>query len=285
MIFSIVTPCFNAERYIGETIQSILVQTALQSGRVALEYIVVDGQSQDRTVEIARAMMATFAHGTVKIISEPDKGMYDALAKGLQGTTGDICAYLNAGDLYSPHAFDVIADVLQTQSLQWFTGLQIVYNEAGQIVSAHRPFRYRSRLFAAGLYDNVALNHLQQESTFWHRELHRTLDFARLAQFKYAGDYFLWHQFARQTELKIIQAHLGGFRVHRGQLSEHRQAYHDEIRAIARQPHIADRLLAFSDKVMSHLPGRLWGQANRDAIVSFDHEAQAWRDGVNRSPM
>ena len=66
--FRIVTPCLNAERLIGETMKSVIEQSALESGRVRLEYWIVDGGSTDRTVEIARSHASEAVH----VISEPE---------------------------------------------------------------------------------------------------------------------------------------------------------------------------------------------------------------------
>jgi FkbM family methyltransferase len=104
---TIVTPCFNAGKYIHETIESVLNQRAVLSGRVGLEFIICDGKSSDNTVAIAQS----FNHPAVTIVSEKDQGMYEALAKGLVRATGDICAYLNAGDVYAPAAFDAVLDI------------------------------------------------------------------------------------------------------------------------------------------------------------------------------
>ena len=275
--FTIVTPCYNAEQHIEETIHSVFAQRALHTGRAKLEYIIVDGKSSDGTVTLIEKCATDFTHGTTHILSEPDRGMYEALAKGLKLATGQVCAYLNAGDLYSPHAFDIVIDVLETHMVQWLTGLRTVHNEKGQMVSCQLPFPYRSRLFQGGLYDNITLPHLQQESTFWHSELHEFIDFNRLAEFKYAGDYYLWSCFAQHTELKIVEAHLGGFRVHAGQLSENFDAYTAELHAIGRQPDLLDRMIALSDKALSHMPRRLWQRLYSEAVLSFDHTTQRWR--------
>lgn len=277
MRFSIITPCFNAERYIGETVKSILEQTALLSGRASLEYIVVDGQSTDRTIKIVEECTAGFDHGTVQIISEPDHGMYDALAKGLKLATGDICAYLNADDMYSPYAFDVILDVLETHSIRWLTGLQVAYNKNSQIVHAHLPYLYRSRLMLCGLYNILSLNHLQQEATFWDRDLDQYIDFDALARLKLAGDYYLWHQFAQHTDLKIVEAYLGGFRIHEGRLSEDLEAYLAEMRVVANSPRLTDRALAAFDRVMERLPGRFSKPLRRGFVLIFDHPTQQWK--------
>jgi glycosyltransferase involved in cell wall biosynthesis len=76
---SIITPCRNAARFIGETVESVIGQTALFSGRAELEYIVCDGNSSDGTPDIVRS----YGNKSIKIVSEPDAGMYDALSKGL----------------------------------------------------------------------------------------------------------------------------------------------------------------------------------------------------------
>ncbi len=277
MRFSIVTPCYNAERYVAETVQSILGQTALLSGRATLEYIVVDGQSTDRTVQIVRECTAGFEHGTVQIISEPDHGMYDALAKGLKLTTGEICAYLNADDLYSPYAFDIIMDILEQHPIQWLTGLRVIYNEKSHPVHAHLPFVYRSSLITHGLYNGFVLEFIQQESTFWRRGLLQSIDFHKLAQLRLAGDYYLWHQFARQADLKIVEAYLGGFRYHKGQQSENRTAYVNELRLIADPPRLTDYALAAFDKISMRLPGRLTQRWRRNTVLKFNHDTQQWQ--------
>jgi len=276
MHFTIVTPCYNAEHYIEATIESIFSQKALHTGRATLEYIVADGYSTDGTLGIVEQYAKRFSHGTVHIFSEHDRGMYDALAKGLKRATGEVCAYLNAGDLYSPHAFDVIIDALQTHALKWFTSLQTIYNEKGQVVSCHIPFPYRSRLFQCGLYNNITLPYLQQESTFWHADLHQFVDFERLAEFKYAGDYYLWHCFSQQTELKIIETQLGGFRIHKGQLSENNAAYNAELHSIARQPGLLDKAIAFYDKVSSYMPRKLWQRSLLEKLIIYNHHTQQW---------
>lgn len=90
MKISLITVCYNSEKTIAKAIDSALSQTG-----VDLEYIVVDGASKDRTMEIVRDRVAD---RSVKVISEPDKGMYDALNKGIALATGDIIGILNADD-------------------------------------------------------------------------------------------------------------------------------------------------------------------------------------------
>lgn len=276
MKFTVITPCFNALNHVSDTVQSITMQTALQTGRATLEYIVVDGGSTDGTITLLESLLSNFAFGTVRIISEPDQGMYDALAKGIRLATGDMCSYLNIGDLYSPYAFDVILDVLETTPHPWLTGLQTVFNEQGQLVSSRLYFPYRSRLFQSGLYDNITLPYLQQESTFWDRSLNQFIDFERLRSFKYAGDYYLWYCFSQHSNLKVVESQLGGFRIHEGQLSENVAAYTAELRSIARTPHLSDRLIALSDKLIFFLTNRLRQKLYPGQLLSYNHKMGQW---------
>ncbi|MDZ7776448.1 MAG: glycosyltransferase family 2 protein [Bacteroidales bacterium] len=97
MKFSIITPCFNAENFIEDAIKSVLSQEG-----VDLEHIVVDGGSNDRTIEILKK----YTH--VKWISEKDRGQSDAMNKGFEMSTGDIIGYLNADDYYMPDIFKIV---------------------------------------------------------------------------------------------------------------------------------------------------------------------------------
>ena len=89
MLFSIITVTYNAEKVLERTIRSVLSQTYSQ-----VEYIVVDGNSSDKTKEI----IEQYADGISCRISEPDRGLYDAMNKGLRLATGDYVWFLNAGD-------------------------------------------------------------------------------------------------------------------------------------------------------------------------------------------
>src|SRR4051812_31871209 len=106
MKFTIVTACRNAAAYIEETVRSVLAQPIFTSGRCALEYLVCDGASTDGTLEA----LSRYEAPGLKVVSEPDGGFYDALAKGLQRASGDYVAYLNAGDYFHPAGLGVAAD-------------------------------------------------------------------------------------------------------------------------------------------------------------------------------
>ena len=102
--FSIITVTYNAATVIRPTLESVQAQTYTN-----YEYILVDGSSKDDTVAIAKASGIEFEH----IISERDKGIYDAMNKGIALATGDYLCFLNAGDaFYAPDTLQTIVDVI-----------------------------------------------------------------------------------------------------------------------------------------------------------------------------
>jgi glycosyltransferase involved in cell wall biosynthesis len=88
---SVITVCYNSGNTIEDTIRSVVSQDYLNK-----EYIIIDGGSEDNTLEIA----ARYKNGISTLISEKDKGMYDAINKGIALASGDIIAILNSDDFY-----------------------------------------------------------------------------------------------------------------------------------------------------------------------------------------
>lgn len=98
---SVITVCFNAELSIEATIHSVLCQNYEN-----IEYLVIDGASKDKTLRIVQKY-----HSRVKIISEPDNGLFDAMNKGLRLASGDVICFLNADDkFYDEHVIRSIVD-------------------------------------------------------------------------------------------------------------------------------------------------------------------------------
>lgn len=95
--FSVITVCFNEEKTIGKTIESVLAQSCLD-----FEYIICDGGSTDQTVRIAESYKEAFAKKNIRYLvsSERDGGIYFGMNKGIQLAQGDYLHFLNAGDRY-----------------------------------------------------------------------------------------------------------------------------------------------------------------------------------------
>lgn len=89
--FSVITVTYNAEKVLEDTIQSVISQTYHH-----VEYIIVDGASTDGTM----AIVDKYRDRISRVISEPDKGLYDAMNKGISLATGDYLCFLNAGDSF-----------------------------------------------------------------------------------------------------------------------------------------------------------------------------------------
>ena len=114
MKISIITVCYNAEKYIKDTIESVLEQDYPD-----IEYIIIDGASTDQTLNIIQ----NFNDRIDCLISEKDKGIYDAMNKGIAKATGDVIGILNADDVYENQY--VISLIMQS-----FTdGVSIVYGD------------------------------------------------------------------------------------------------------------------------------------------------------------
>lgn len=127
-VISVITVCFNAEKHIAQTIESVLRQTY-----PAIEYIIIDGASTDGTLRIIEKYKDRMA----VIVSEKDKGLYDAMNKGLQAATGDYALFLNADDVL--YAEDTLEMALQSCS-----GADVIYGEAMLIDEAGREIGLRS---------------------------------------------------------------------------------------------------------------------------------------------
>ena len=93
MKISLITACYNSAKTIKTAIDSVLSQKGVE-----IEYIVVDGGSKDGTVDLLKSYEPKF-NGWMRWISEPDKGMYDAINKGIKMATGDVVGILNADDV------------------------------------------------------------------------------------------------------------------------------------------------------------------------------------------
>ncbi len=272
MKISILTPCKNSEHYIEETIESVLNQTAIVKGIVKLEYIIIDGLSTDRTLNNIKKY-----RNKIQIISEKDNGLYDALSKGIERVTGDFIGYINAGDYYHKCAFEIIDDIYKNKKKKWITGYAIGYNKKSYLLNVRLPFRYRKKFMQCGFYDNKRLPHVQQESTFWHSSLNSAINLKKLKTFKLAGDYYLWNQFSRIEELTIVQAYLGGFKRHGGQLSENLLSYNREYKSIiAQESNIIDLGLMTFDKIIWEMPNLIKKIFNKSHLIKYNMNKNQW---------
>ncbi len=196
---SIVTPSFNMAGYIEDTILSVIGQQYPN-----LEYIIIDGGSTDGTVEIIKKYEKWITYW----VSEPDKGMYEAIQKGFSRTTGEIMAYINSDDKYHPNAFFSVAAIFSSmEDVEWILGRATFYNDEGTIVDVKDLRRWSKFNYYLGDYKWI-----QQESIFWRRPLWLKAGGKINTELKYAGDYELWLRFFKFAKLYSAETVFAGFR-------------------------------------------------------------------------
>lgn len=133
-LISIITVCFNSEDVIDKTISSVLHQLYDK-----IEYIIIDGASRDNTVQIAEKYRKRFRKRGYKytIISEPDKGIYDAMNKGIKYASGVLIGYINAGDWYEKDAVRTVAEEYGYKPFDYFYADVNLIRADGSIIVKH----------------------------------------------------------------------------------------------------------------------------------------------------
>lgn len=187
MKISIITPSFNSEKTIEATIKSVLNQTHKD-----IEYIIIDGGSKDKTIEIINKYRDKIS----KIISEPDEGIYDAMNKGIKLATGEIIGILNSDDLY----FDefVIENVVKTFKENQIDCLwgDLVYfkNDINKFIRIWKGGKYKSGIFKTGWVP-------PHPTFFVKKEIYEEYGYFRL-DFSVAADYELMFRFLEKYKIK-----------------------------------------------------------------------------------
>lgn len=131
-LITVITPSYNRARLITHAIESVLAQSYPH-----IEHIVVDGGSTDSTPELVRE----YPH--IRFFSEPDRGMYDALNKGIERATGEIIGFLNTDDVYEKNIFLDVAEGFADDSIMAVAGRALVLNglpgEESLVVDEYSP--------------------------------------------------------------------------------------------------------------------------------------------------
>lgn len=216
---TVITPVFNGEAYISETIESVLSQNY-----PIVEYIIVDGNSSDRTLEIIREYQnrSDFPHTIKAVLSEPDNGMYDAIAKGFEMATGDIFCYLNSDDIFEPNALNSVGEHFAKNPKD-----QVIYHEDVVLVEGWKypNINQPARLTTSDLLSGHILF---QDGVFWRRKAYECIGGVR-RDLKLAGDFDLWLRLSARFRLVRRPNHVSCFRVRPGQLSTQMDSYRREM--------------------------------------------------------
>ena len=213
---TIVTPNFNKGKYLESTIKSILSQNYPN-----LEYIIIDGGSTDNSIDIIKKYEKYLTYW----VSEPDNGMYHAIQKGFNYSSGEIMAWLNSDDMYHPKSLFTVAEIFSQYSMvNWLIGASSFYDKTGRTVKVNRSRYYSRYNFLTGDWKWI-----QQETTFWRRNLWEKVNGLNHS-LKLAGDFDLWLRFSRYDKMYITDALIGGFRMSDSeQLSDNMDEYINEV--------------------------------------------------------
>jgi glycosyltransferase involved in cell wall biosynthesis len=240
MHFNIVTPVFNGEKFLDQSILSVVSQ----AGPFTIRYHVQDGGSKDRTLEILAAWKSRLARDfpvfcegiEFSFASAPDRGLYDAVNRGFAAcayANADAMAWIGSDDRFEPGAFATVEEIFRDfPDIDWLTGRTTVISEAGPMLCMPPPiYAFPRKAIAAGIFDGRFVTHcIEQEATFWRPRLWQKAGGVD-PNFRLAGDFDLWRRFARQTDLVSVDAILGCFRVRAGQLTTDLARYRAEIDA------------------------------------------------------
>jgi glycosyltransferase involved in cell wall biosynthesis len=198
---TVITPVFNSARYLESAIRSVLSQ-----GYPNLEYIIVDGESTDGSV----AIITKYERQLAAWISEPDRGMYDALNKGFARSSGDLMGWISATDMLHAGSLFVVSSVFQTfPEVEWITGHPTGFTDEGMGAQILHLRRWARIPFLLG-----ANRYIQQESTYWRRSLWERAGSRVDDSRRNGNDFELWVRFFRYARLYSVDALIGGFRSH-----------------------------------------------------------------------
>ena len=118
MKISVITVCYQSEKTLGSTIESLLEQTKhMDNPTFSIEYLIIDGASKDGTLQVAEKYREELeARGVeYRVYSEKDKGIYDAMNKGIRLATGDVIGILNSDDWYEPDTLQTVARTFEKE--------------------------------------------------------------------------------------------------------------------------------------------------------------------------
>jgi glycosyltransferase involved in cell wall biosynthesis len=208
MKFSIITVTYNCEKFIRQTIESVLTQTYSE-----IEYIIIDGKSNDKTCSI----IEEYRNQLAAYISEPDKNMYDAINKGMNLSTGDYISILNSDDYYVNEY--VISDIAkQIESNKNYDGIYgnlIKVDVNGNIIRKRRGFQvnYMDLLLSR------QLSFVGHATFFMNRNTLSIVGFYDYLNFNYACDYDFILRCFQQKRYKHVNIYVMCFRTHENSIT------------------------------------------------------------------
>ncbi len=223
---SIVTPVRNAAKWVEQAITSVVDQKY-----PGLEYIVIDGASDDGTLDIIRR----YSDRIHFWMSEPDRNLYDALNKGFKRCSANIMGWINGTAMLQENSLKKIVTIFnEYPEVEWITGRTTLLDLEGKVTWEQLP-RWSRLRFLAG-----ANQYIQQESTFWRRSLWDKSGGKVDDSTRNAGDFKLWLKFFEHSKIYSVDTALGGYRERIDALSTKYAEEYDESCEEAIETYIRD---------------------------------------------
>jgi glycosyltransferase involved in cell wall biosynthesis len=190
---SVITPSYNQGEFIEETIRSVLLQ-----GYPNLEYIIIDGGSDDQTLDIIQKY-DPWIH---KWVSEPDDGQAHAINKGLKQATGSIHGWINSDDFYVPGALATVARSLRTNDCDAVSGGRLLVDRDSNVTGWSIP---------PSKNPEDGGNPWAQDSTFWRSYIYERVGYLD-ESYSFAMDYEFFLRVNSQFDIKDSNDLIGCFR-------------------------------------------------------------------------
>ena len=202
-VISIVTPSFNQERFIEDTIRSVLDQDYPH-----LEYVIQDGASTDETASILDA----YADRLTAVDSSPDTGQANAINKGFARTSGTVLAYLNSDDMLLPGTLQYVGEDFATHpNIDVVYGHRVLIDEHNAEIGRWILPRHSDEALSWADY-------IPQETMFWRRDIWEAAGDCMDETFQFALDWDLLLRFREAgAQMRRLPRFLGAFRVHTSQ--------------------------------------------------------------------
>lgn len=226
MLFSIITVCFNSEKTIERTIKSVLEQSCRD-----FEYILVDGASTDRTLDIIREYEPLF-EGRMKLISEPDKGIYDAMNKGIGAAKGELIGIVNSDDYYEKDALEKIAAAYQGYEYT------IVYGLVRSVIDGKEVMVFLKN------HEFLEKDMITHPSCFITKKLYERFGVYSL-KYPYSADYEFMLRVKKEKEVKFIETYDIITNFSRGGVSNSVKGYRDTLKLLHEYQLISDKKYYF----------------------------------------
>lgn len=210
MKISIITPTYNSEKLIGSCLDSI----RKQQGNFKIQHIIVDGNSEDKTIDIIKDYKESVNYD-VKIIVGRDKNMYDAINKGIKYIKGEVWACLNSDDIYLPYTLNNVTELFKKNK-----DVEIIYG-LYDAIDVNDNFLYRRFLPEFNLDKLIRMGCsaiMPQPTTFMRKNVMAKVDYFDI-KYDYASDYDYQIRLGKKCKVLRIKDVLTKFRKHSRSIS------------------------------------------------------------------